>query len=181
VRPEIKTEIASLILRLVREEDAEELFLRDNGILAGQVKNGQWIHDSSRQSVDRGGISTIGVKPHSSAGCYRQLSKSGRLRTCRVNPGLNGAKIRAGWDVFCPDRCVGFSPGFHRHLFSVAVCGPKGQDNLAQGLPWVNFPNRIALKGPLPYGEDWPRSEPCAFRHLWSPFRAKHVFMGNPG
>jgi hypothetical protein len=58
------------------------------------------------------------------------------------------------------------------NLFSVAVCGPKGQDNLAQGLPWVNFPNRMgphkALRRcalekntrfpgwrPLPHGEDW--------------------------
>jgi hypothetical protein len=44
----------------------------------------------------------------------------------------------------------------HEYLLSVAVCGPKGQDNLAQGLPWVTSPTEGALKGPLPQGEDWP-------------------------
>jgi hypothetical protein len=55
---------------------------------------------------------------------------------------------------------------WHDYLFSVAVCGPKGQDNLAQGLPglpWVNSPTEWALKRPLPCGEDWPRLKPCAF------------------
>jgi hypothetical protein len=35
--------------------------------------------------------------------------------------------------------------------------GPKGQGNLAQGLPglpWVNFPNRMGPEGSVQYGED---------------------------
>ena len=32
--------------------------------------------------------------------------------------------------------------------------GPKGQDNLAQGLPWVNFPHRIGPEGAVRCGED---------------------------
>jgi hypothetical protein len=30
------------------------------------------------------------------------------------------------------------APGFNRYLFCVAVRGPKSQDNLAQGKPWLN-------------------------------------------
>jgi hypothetical protein len=71
--------------------------------------------------------------------------------------------------------------GFNRYLFSVAVFGPKGHDNIAQGLPWVKFPNRMGLKGPLPYGEDWPAiqtkriSTPRALSGLIT------FFMRNPG
>jgi len=36
----------------------------------------------------------------------------------------------------------------HEHVFSVNPCGPKGHDNLAQGLPWVKFPTEKALNGP---------------------------------
>jgi len=28
------------------------------------------------------------------------------------------------------------------------LAAPKGQESLAQGLPWVNFPLALALKGP---------------------------------
>jgi hypothetical protein len=34
------------------------------------------------------------------------------------------------------------------YVYSVDLCGPKGHDNLAQGLPWVKFPTELALKGP---------------------------------
>jgi len=44
--------------------------------------------------------------------------------------------------------------------------GPKGQDNLAQGSPWVKFPNRIGLKGPLPYGEVGPEPNHAHFPPL---------------
>jgi hypothetical protein len=136
VTPETKTEIPSLILRLVREEDAEELYSRVDqnrehlrqwmpwldetksasdtlsfirrslesatagtqysyglllggeivGVvsfkvlrssivarqwdLAGQVTYRQRAYDGGCQSVDRRGISTVGHKPHSSAGRY---------------------------------------------------------------------------------------------------------------
>jgi hypothetical protein len=45
------------------------------------------------------------------------------------------------------------------YLLSAAVCGPKGHDNLAQGLPWVKFPNRMGPEGAVPYGKDWPPIE----------------------
>jgi hypothetical protein len=41
------------------------------------------------------------------------------------------------------------------YVFGVAICGPKGQDILAQGLPWVKFPNQMGPEGAVRYGEDW--------------------------
>ena len=41
------------------------------------------------------------------------------------------------------------------YVFSVAICGPKGQNDLAQGLPWVKFPNQVGPEEAVRYGEDW--------------------------
>jgi hypothetical protein len=71
---------------------------------------------------------------------------------------LNGAKGGLG----CFWALTGVV-GFNRYLFSVAVCGPKGQDNLAQGLPWVNFPNRMGPEGPYRTAKIGRRPRPSAF------------------
>jgi hypothetical protein len=47
--------------------------------------------------------------------------------------------------------------------------------------PGLSSPTEWVLKGPLPYGEDWPPTQTMRIADPWSPFRAKHVFMGNPG
>jgi hypothetical protein len=69
-----------------------------------------------------------------------------------------------------------------KYVFSAShLCGPKGQDNLAQGLPWVSQKNVFSPEGAqgwemrmawiggqsLPYGN--------------GPFRAHSVGEINPG
>jgi hypothetical protein len=42
------------------------------------------------------------------------------------------------------------------HVLSVNSCGPKGQENLAQGLPWVKSPYRIGPERAVRNRKDWP-------------------------
>jgi hypothetical protein len=61
------------------------------------------------------------------------------------------------------------------------VCGPKGHESIAQGLPWVIHPNRISPEGATRYGENRPRTfEPDRVR-ISSPFRAKRFFWLTQG
>jgi hypothetical protein len=53
----------------------------------------------------------------------------------------------------------GFLPSraYHLHEMSkLRAPKPKGQESLAQGLRWVNFPLALALKGPSGNGENRP-------------------------
>jgi hypothetical protein len=58
---------------------------------------------------------------------------------------VNGAKIRAVWDALLPWRARGFARGFG--CVERRPDGPKGQESIAQGLPWVSQKNVLALKG----------------------------------
>jgi hypothetical protein len=80
-----------------------------------------------------------------------------------------------------PGRGLSASLPRHLYLFSEAVCGPKGQDNLAQGLPWVISPNRMGPEGAVTVRRGLAPDPTHAHFPPWSPFRAKHVFMSNPG
>jgi hypothetical protein len=51
----------------------------------------------------------------------------------------------------------------------------------AQGLPWVVLPNRISPEGAMRYGDNRLGTfEPDRVR-VFSPFRAKRLFLTNPG
>jgi hypothetical protein len=64
------------------------------------------------------------------------------------------------------------------HLQSVAQSGLK---SIAQGLPWVVLPIRISPEGAMRYGDNRLGTfEPDRVR-VFSPFRAKRLFLTNPG
>jgi hypothetical protein len=70
--------------------------------------------------------------------------------------------------MHCPEATLQSSvQGFNlvEYVLAQSSCGPKGQDNLAQGLPWVNFSNRMGPEGAFT-ARIGPRSKPCAFPPL---------------
>jgi hypothetical protein len=46
------------------------------------------------------------------------------------------------------------TPKNFKDVFSIVLRDPKGQESIAQGLPWVNFPSRIGPEGAVRYGID---------------------------
>ena len=50
-----------------------------------------------------------------------------------LHPGLNGAKLRAVWDAFCPAEAIGFNPGFQPwETSNKAVRPARARDRVVQ-------------------------------------------------
>jgi hypothetical protein len=58
---------------------------------------------------------------------------------------------------------------------------PKGQESIAQGLPWVIPPTRISPEGANRHGENWLRTFELDRVHSPSPFRANRLFRLTQG
>jgi len=87
-----------------------------------------------------------------------------------LNPGLNGAKLSNLWDDCCLE----------------GVFGPKGQESLAQGLPWETRSNVMSPQGApgisgggsqVPRQRAPSRHEQATARRMLMPLQKRQVFL----